>query len=111
MNNHLNKIMNKIGHTFKDDIANDSRHYLEVDIGKYAEKSGYSSISHEFRSVNALVPLRHPVSGMKVRIDGRTFINYAQFDSGVAVPGYVAEKTALAHKPYQVKDSMILNFT
>jgi hypothetical protein len=29
---------------------------------------------------------------MKVRIDGRTFVNYAQYDSGIVVPGYVAEK-------------------
>lgn len=48
---------------------------------------------------------------MKVRIDGCTFISYAQFDSGVAVPGYVANEAGLSHHCYTAQDSMILNFT
>ena len=110
MNTHLNNIINSIGHEFKNDISDESRFYIEIDIGKYAEKSGFSDVADKFRKVNAIVPLKHPVSGMKVRVDGRTFINYAQFDSGIATPGYVAQKTDLAHKPYKANDSMILNF-
>jgi len=47
---------------------------------------------------------------MKVRIDGRTFVNYAQFDSGIAVPHYVARQVDLPHRAYVAKDSMICNF-
>ena len=32
---------------------------------------------------------------MKVRIDGRTFVDYASFDSGLAAPGYVAREAGL----------------
>ena len=48
---------------------------------------------------------------MKVRIDGRTFVNYVQFDSGVAVPNYIAEDSELPYRAYAARDSMILNFT
>jgi hypothetical protein len=48
---------------------------------------------------------------MKVRIDGRTFVNYAQFESGVVVPDYVARDAGLSYKTFIPKDSMILNFT
>jgi hypothetical protein len=47
---------------------------------------------------------------MKVRIDGRTFINYAQFESGVVAPHYVASQVDLPHRAYIAKDSMICNF-
>ena len=48
---------------------------------------------------------------MKVRIDGRTFVNYALFDSGVAVPGYIVKDASLPHRTYIPNDSMICNFT
>jgi hypothetical protein len=47
---------------------------------------------------------------MKVRIDGRTFVDYVRFDSGVAVPGYVARAANLPFSTYIPEDSMILNF-
>ena len=47
---------------------------------------------------------------MKVRVDGRTFVNYAQFESGIAVPNYVAGQVDLPHIAYIAKDSMICNF-
>jgi hypothetical protein len=47
---------------------------------------------------------------MKVRIDGRTFIDYAQFESGVVVPGYVAREAGLTYKTFLPLGSMILNF-
>ena len=64
-----------------------------------------------YEKINAIVPLREPQRGMKVRIDGRTFINYAEYDSGVAVPAYLEK---VAGKPYHTfvqMDSMICNFT
>jgi hypothetical protein len=69
--------------------------------------SGIDSL--RYSNAWAVIPLKEPVSGMKVRIDGRTFINYARFDSGVAVPGYVAGGTTLNHPSYTAQDSMVLN--
>ena len=51
------------------------------------------------------------MEGMKVRIDGRTFVNYVQSETGVAMPGYIAKYSGLPHKAYEAWDSMILNFT
>jgi len=47
---------------------------------------------------------------MKVRIDGRTFVNYAQFESGIVTPNYVAERVDLPYRAYNARDSMICNF-
>ena len=46
-----------------------------------------------------------------MRIDGRTFVNYAHFDSGVAVPGYITKDVSMPHRTYIPNDSMICNFT
>ena len=110
MSNELGNVLRKIGEEFAEDISESSRFYLEVDIGKEAEKWGYSNIEMKYHDVNAVVPLKEPFKGMTVRIDGRTFVNYAQFESGVVVPGYVAKAAGLPHKTYQPNDSMILNF-
>jgi len=48
---------------------------------------------------------------MKVRIDGRTFVNYAEYPSGIAVPGYLARETGRSYKTFIPNDSMICNFT
>jgi len=45
-----------------------------------------------------------------VRIDGRTFANYAQFESGIVVPNYIARQVDLPQRPYTAQDSMICNF-
>jgi hypothetical protein len=70
----------------------------------------FSGAKERIRDVYAIIPLKRPVSGMKVRIDGRTFINYAQFESGVVAPHYVASQVDLPHRAYIAKDSMICNF-
>lgn len=82
MNDHLKKVLTWIGNEYENEISTTSRFYREVDIGKQAEKIGYDDIRNQYKGVYAIVPLNHPESGMKVRIDGRTFIDYAQFDSG-----------------------------
>lgn len=110
MQNHLDTVLSTIGDAFKEDIKDDSRHYIEVDIGKQASELGYTDIAKAYGRVFAVVPLRRPVGGMRVRIDGRTFVNYSQLQSGVAVPGYVAQNTGLPRRHYQPNDSMILNF-
>ena len=56
------------------------------------------------------IPLKHPVRGMKVRFDGRTFIIYAQFKSGVVVPHRVAKQVNLPQRVYVARNSMICKF-
>ena len=111
MKNNLNAVIEKIGEDFKDLIQEDGRNYLEVSISGKAGELGLSDIQECYHNVFAIVPIKQPVEGMKVRIDGRTFVNYQQFDSGVAVPGYVADYAGLPHRPYDVQNSMICNFT
>ncbi len=110
MRQQIDDILNKMGEQYKDLIANDARNYLEVDLGRQAERLGYTDLKDRFLNVQAIVPLKHPLDGMKVRIDGRTFKNYRQFNFGLAVPGYVARESGLPDKSYSPQDSMILNF-
>jgi len=110
MNHEIDDVLITIGAEYEENIDKTARHYLEVDIGGKAEKMGRPEIGRKFRNVYALVPLKTPTGGMKVRIDGRTFADYAQFDSGVVVPGYVAREAGLTYKTYIALDSMVLNF-
>lgn len=105
----LDDVIEKIGETYREDISEGSRFYVEVNIGKQAEKLGHREIQQKYRDTFAVVPLKQSVPGMKVRIDGRTFVNYAQFESGIAIPGYVVKDTGLAFKTFVPNDSMILN--
>ena len=110
MKRNLDKVLTKIGEEYEENVSGDSRFYLEVDIGKAGEKLGYPEVKEKYNRVNAVVPLKEPVNGMKVLIDGRTYVDYAQFDSGIVVPGYVARDSGLPHKAYTANDSMILVF-
>ncbi len=110
MDDHLKKTLEQIGEDFRHAIAEDSRHYCEINIGRRAERLGYLDLKQQFQDVYAIVPLKRPAEGMKARIDGRTFVNYAQFDNGVVVPGYLAQRSSLPFRPYRAQDSMILNF-
>jgi hypothetical protein len=58
-----------------------------------------------------VVSLKTPLPGMKVRIDGRTFVNYAEYAEGFSVPKNIAEKAGIPFKEFMAMDSMILNFT
>ena len=111
MENNLSEVIDKIGDDFRENIRGDSRFYVEVSIARKAEELGFSDLKECYRDVYAIVPLKHPVDGMKVRIDGRTFVNYSQFDSGVVVPHYVASQVDLPKRAYVAQDSMICNFT
>ena len=110
MTNNLKKVLTKIGEDYQEYICEDSRHYLEISLAEKAAELGFSEIKERFRDVFAIVPLKQPVSGMKIRIDGRTFVNYAQFESGVVTPHYVASQVDLPHRSYTSRDSMICNF-
>jgi hypothetical protein len=111
MTDNLGNVLTKIGEDYKENISKGSRHYLEINIARKAAELGLSEAQSQYTDVYAIVPLKHPVSGMKVRIDGRTFVNYAQFGSGVIVPNYVAKQVDLPHRAYTANDSMICNFT
>ena len=110
MSNKLNEILSKIAENYQDSISKDSRFYIEINIGKQAEELGLGDIKSDYRDVDAIVPLKHPVNGMKVRVDGRTFVNYAQFESGVVVPNYVARDALIPYESFIPHDSMILNY-
>ena len=110
MTNKLSEVITKIGEDYKDNIRDDSRFYVEVSIARNAADLGFSDVEAQYKEAYAIVPLKNPIGGMKVRIDGRTFVNYAQFDSGVVVPHYVASQIDLPRKPYVAKDSMVCNF-
>lgn len=110
MNNRLGEVLAKIGEEYEGNIWEKSRFYIEVDIGEEAGKLGYPDLKDKYHKVGAIVPLKQVLKGMKVRIDGRTFTNYAQFESGTAVPEYVAKEAGLLYETYVPNDSMILNF-
>ena len=110
MTNNLSKVLRKIGDDYKDNILEDSRHYREVSIAQTAEELGFEDIKECYRDAYAIIPLKHPIEGMKVRIDGRTFTNYSKFDSGVVVPQYVARQVNMHKESYVPQDSMICNY-
>lgn len=110
MDENLDRVLEGMGAEYGDMVLPGARHYMEVNIGKRADSLGFPDLAEKYRDAYAVVPLRAPVSGMKVRIDGRTFVGYAQYPSGIAVPGYVARDSSQALSPYVANDSMILNF-
>lgn len=111
MKSRFDDVLDSIGKDFKRKIEKGSRHYLEVSLGKYAGKLGYDDLRAEYNDIYAIVPLNAPQEGMKVRIDGRTFVNYAEHESGIAVPGYLAEEAGRSFKSFVPRDSMICNFS
>ena len=111
MNGNIKNLLLCLGEAYKDHILENSRNYIEVSLADLAEKQGFSDLKDRFGGTHAIVPLKTPVKGMKVRIDGRTFVNYGQFNSGIAVPGYVAKEVDLPYKTFIPNDSMILNFS
>jgi hypothetical protein len=110
MINNLNEILAEIVEDHKENIDDDSRYYLEVSIAQKAAELGFSKAEARYKNAYAIVPLKSPVGGMKVRIDGRTFVNYAQFESGIVVPNYLARQVDLPHKMYVANSSMICSF-
>lgn len=109
-NPRLREILEKIGDEYANRISDGSRFYVEVDIGKRLAEAGETEMAERFRKVNAIVPLRLPAAGMKVRIDGRTFVRYARLESGVAVQDCVAREAGMVYEDFIPNDSMILNF-
>ena len=110
MKSKMNDVLKSIENEFETEIEKGARHYLEVNIGRHAEKMGFTDLKEAFGKSHAIVPLKKPRNGMKVRIDGRTFVNYVECESGMAVPGYVADVANHCRRPFVPNDSMICNF-
>ena len=111
MKNKLDHILETIETKYNHSISDTARNYLEIEIGKEAAELGYHDLKARYAGVNVVVPLKQAAQGMKVRIDGRTFVDYVQFESGIAIPGYIASDSQKHHQKYVPNDSMILNFT
>lgn len=110
MDKSLQKLMRHVESEFGSKIQRGARNYLEVNLAEQARKLGYDDLSEKYKTAHAIVPLSAPQHGMKVRIDGRTFVNYAEFDSGIAVPGYIAKALGGRYRTFVPNDSMICNF-
>ncbi len=110
MERHLDETLKAIENDFKHRVTGTARNYVEVDIGQRAAQLGYTDVEKQYKKVLAVIPLKQPEDGMKVRIDGRTFVDYGQLQSGVAIPGFVVRKSGLNYKNFIPNDSMILNF-
>lgn len=110
MDNRINELLQDIELEFDGRIQPGARNYLEVNIAARARELGYDDLGKKFQATCAIVPLREPQHGMKVRIDGRTFVNYAEYDSGIAVPGYLARASGRNYRAFVPRDSMICNF-
>ena len=106
----LEAIVAAIGEDCKHIMTGDSRHYLEVSLAGKAADLGLKGAKERYGDTHAIILLKHPLKGMKVRIDGRTFVNYGQFESGVVVPAHIARGSRLPIKAWTARDSMICNF-
>ena len=110
MKNRLSDLLDHIGESCKAEIAPNARHYKELSVGRLAQEMGYPELSEPFKNAYAVVPLKVPSAGMKVRIDGRTFVDYRRHASGIAIPGYVARAAGRRYENFIPNDSMILNY-
>jgi hypothetical protein len=110
MNEQLTAVLEHIKETYQDKAMAGERNYLNVDIGKAALALGFRDLYDKYLDREVVVVLKKPLPGMKVRIDGRTFVNYAEYASGFAVPEYIARNANIPFKHYTANDSMILNF-
>lgn len=110
MDDRVSHILSRISELYGHKVEKGSRHYVEVSVGIQAKQMGYKDLSEKFRHTHAVIPLKNPEPGMKVRIDGRTFLDYAQYPPGIAVPGYLAREASQIFTPYTALDSMICNY-
>lgn len=110
MDNRIDELLKHVEETYGDKIQRGARHYLEVNLAEQARKLGFADLGEKYKNACAIIPLKTPQHGMKVRIDGRTFVNYAEYDSGMAVPVYLANASGKKFRNFVPNDSMICNF-
>jgi hypothetical protein len=110
MNHKIDELLEHVEKIHIGKIQRGSRHYIEVNLFEHALRLGLREIGETCKTACAIIPLKEPQPGMKVRIDGRTFVNYAEYDSGMAVPGYLAKASNRKFRIFVPNDSMICNF-
>jgi hypothetical protein len=110
MDKRLNEVLDHIESRYSDKMQPGARHYTEVRLAEVARYLGYADLEACYRTASAIIPLKQPQHGMKVRIDGRTFVNYAEYESGMAVPGYLADAAGRRYRTFVPRDSMVCNF-
>jgi hypothetical protein len=110
MDNQLKDLLKYMELEYDGKIQRGARNYLEINLAEKASKLGYRDLSEKYKTACVIVPLKDSQPGMKVRIDGRTFVNYAEYDSGIAVPGYLAKASGMNYRTFVPNDSMICNF-
>jgi hypothetical protein len=110
MSNQLGEVLTTIAEQYREEISSESGTFLELDIGKEAEKLGYSNIAEKYRGIAVAVPLKRTLNGMKVMMDGRTFVDYAQLETGVVIPGHIAKEASLPNKHYEAPESIVRLF-
>ena len=109
MTNGLADVLNGIVAEFDGEILATANTYSLVDIGKASEVLGHPELKDRYDDVNAVIPLRRTRGGLNFEVNGKDLSDYAQLNSGIAVPAYVAEEAGLPSKQYQPKDRMVLN--
>ena len=110
MDKRLNELLDLIESRYEGKMAPGARHYTEVSLAEVARTLGYTDLEECYRTASAIIPLKQPQQGMKVRIDGRTFVNYAEYESGMVVPGYLAHAAGRKFRTFVPWDSMVCNF-
>jgi hypothetical protein len=110
MDDRVDKLLEHIEETYCGKIQRGARHYMELNLGEQARRLGFADLGEKYKDAHAIIPLKVPQKGMKVRIDGRTFVNYAEYDSGMAVPVFLAKASTKKFRTYVPNDSMICNF-
>ncbi len=110
MDNRLDRILMQIMNDYRDELSEDSIHFVDVNIGRRAAGMGFADLGSQYKDAEAVLFVNGGKKGMKVMIDGRTFVNYSTLGPGVAVPSYVAEKTALKHEPFTAAESLVRIF-
>ena len=102
MNEQLTAVLEHIKETYQDKAMAGERNYLNVDIGKAALALGFRDLYDKYLDREVVVVLKKPLPGMKVRIDGRTFVNYAEYARGRAF------MDTLGNKDLKPKDTTTL---
>ena len=110
MDNPIERLLSHVEQEYGNRIQKGARHYMEVNLAAQARKLGLGGLDDTFKTACAIIPLKDPQRGMKVRIDGRTFVNYAEYDSGMAIPGHLARLSGRTYRTFIANDSMICNF-
>ncbi|MDO8556512.1 MAG: hypothetical protein Q7R96_05070 [Nanoarchaeota archaeon] len=98
-----------IENEFRDEILPTGVAYCLIDLGKVLQQLGAHDDVASFTGINAIVPLKRVKGGMNFEVNGKELSDYAQLQSGIVVPTWVAQQTELPHKTYQPKDRMVLN--